>query len=181
MPERVSQRWIAHTSGSRLGPKCFFHPSFFSPIEPVWLGFSTLLAPGGPSNGLLSGGERRKRQCSRYGCQLHPLQHPRSTFASTSICSLRLSPFSFRRPFLSPQEATHTPCQLGLTYGWDGANTPVIWTLRSHEMESYWQIIPCNNTDLGLLLAGHFLQSGFTGRLHTQLFTPVRKPQFIGL
>lgn len=43
MPERVSQRWIAHTSGSRLGPSV----SPFS-FQPVWLGFSTLLVPRGP-------------------------------------------------------------------------------------------------------------------------------------
>lgn len=42
MPERVSRRWIAHTSGSRLGPSV----SPFS-FQSIWLDFSTLLVPWG--------------------------------------------------------------------------------------------------------------------------------------
>lgn len=42
MPERVSQRWIAHTSRNQLGPSV----SPFS-FQPIWLDFSTLLVPRG--------------------------------------------------------------------------------------------------------------------------------------
>lgn len=55
MPERVSQRWIARTSGSRLGP-CVSPFSF----QPVWLGFSTLLVPGGPQMDCCQGQQTRQ-------------------------------------------------------------------------------------------------------------------------
>lgn len=42
MPERVSRRWIAHTSRNQLGP-CVSPFSF----QPIWLDFSTLLVHRG--------------------------------------------------------------------------------------------------------------------------------------
>ncbi len=57
MPERVSQRWIARTSGSRRGP-CVSPFSF----QPVWLGFSTLLVPGGPQMDCCQGQQTRQAE-----------------------------------------------------------------------------------------------------------------------
>lgn len=57
MPERVSRRWIAHTSGSRLGPSV----SPFS-FQPIWLDFSTLLVPWGSQMDCCQGQQTRQAE-----------------------------------------------------------------------------------------------------------------------
>lgn len=133
MPERVSQRWIAHTSGSRLGPSV----SAFS-FQPVWLGFSTLLAPGGSQMDCCQGQQAWQaekvtvlrlslladqwspahRLLIRHNpfplIHLIPFPHLRSLPSLISILALSV--------LLCPRRQCR-PCQLDFSYPWDVAST----------------------------------------------------------
>lgn len=133
MPERVSQRWIAHIRGSRLGPSI----SAFS-LQPVWLGFSTLLAPGGSQMGCCQGQQawrvekvtalERWLQADQWSLAHHllirhkpfplihliPFPHLHSLPSLISI----LAPSGLPCP-----RRQRRPCQLDFSYPWDVAST----------------------------------------------------------
>lgn len=151
MPERVSQRWIAHIRGSRLGPSI----SAFS-FQPVWLGFSTLLAPGGSQMDCCQGQQAWQVEkvtvlqllllADQWSLAHHllirhnpfplihliPFPHLRSLPSLISILALSV--------LLCPRRQRR-PCQLDFSYPWD-----VVSTLQSSGLTGIMRWFPIDRS-----------------------------------